>query len=400
VEDDALVREALGQSLELAGFAPHLTSSFIVAKDHILADFEGVILSDMRMPGRDGMHLLDYAQSVDPVLPVILLTGEGDIPMAVAAIRKGAFDFLEKPCANDLLVGTVRRALKSRALVIENRHLKRSLKAGDAAARMIFGTSDKAEALRAQVRTVARVDDAVLVEGAPGSGVAKVAEVVHLLSSNAGGPFVRVAAVSLAPEALARSLVSAAGGSLYIDEIAALPPETQFELLRTVEQAGDARILAGSTKAPVAGHGPGEIHPDLYYRLDGLRIRIPPLKERPEDIPVIFRQYVRQAAEQSNAPEPPVTAEVIADLMAQDWPGNSRALMNAAMRFVLGIDASRRGDDLGLAEKLAQLERTLIVEALQRHQGNASATAMQLKLPRKTFYDKLSKHGIRPEDYR
>ena len=118
VEDDAAVREALGQTLELAGFQPRLASAFIVAKDHIEPDFDGVVLSDIRMPGRDGMHLLDYAQSVDADLPVILLTGEGDIPMAVSAMSRGAFDFLEKPCGNEVLIGAVTRAMRARRLVV------------------------------------------------------------------------------------------------------------------------------------------------------------------------------------------------------------------------------------------------------------------------------------------
>ena len=124
VEDDALVREAIGQTLELEGYTPILAGSFIVAKDHIKRDFHGVVLSDIRMPGRDGLYLLDYVQTMDKDLPVILLTGEGDIPMAVAAITKGAFDFLEKPCANYVLIEAIIKAVRARNLVLENRRLK------------------------------------------------------------------------------------------------------------------------------------------------------------------------------------------------------------------------------------------------------------------------------------
>lgn len=400
VEDDAPVREALGQTLELAGFTPILASAFIVAKDRILPQFDGVILSDIRMSGRDGFHLLDYAQSVDSDLPVILLTGEGDIPMAVDAMQSGAFDFLEKPCTNETLVAAIGKAMKARALVIENRQLKQKIATGDAAARMIFGTSDMIEALRAQIRTIAPVEDSVLIEGAPGSGIAKVAEVIHLLSACATGPFTRVAAVALTPESLNETLATTARGSLFIDEFPAMSPEAQFALLRAMENSEGGRVLAGTTAVPELGHGSGQVLPDLYYRLDALRLRIPALKERPEDIPAIFRQYVRQASEQANVPDRPVTPEVVAELMGQDWPGNTQALRNAAVRFVLGLDLAVDGGALGLAEKLAQVECTLIVEALQHQEGNASAAAEQLKLPRKTFYDKLTKHRIRPEDYR
>ena len=398
VEDEPLVREALGQTLELAGFRAELAGSFIVAKDHIAREFDGIVLSDIRMPGRDGLYLLDYAQSVDPDLPVILLTGEGDIPMAVGAIGKGAFDFLEKPCANDVLVEAVRKALRARALVLENRRLKTQVARGDVAARMIFGVSDEAEALRDQVRRLAVLDDAVQISGAPGSGIAKVAEVLHMLSRRAEVGFVRVAGTGLTPDRLAGLLSENAKGTLFIDEFAAMPGETQFALLEHLDNAGRARVLAGTSVRD--NELASAVLPDLFYRLHALRVRVPALAERPEDIPVIFRHYVQQVAEQSNITAPKVTPEIIADLMTQDWPGNTSALMNAATRFVLGLEAPLAGAAVGLVDKLAQVERALIVEALTRNNGNASATSQALQLPRKTFYDKLTKHKIRAEDYR
>ena len=182
VEDDSAVRDALAQSLALAGLSPIAAGSFVAAKDHITADFAGVILSDIRMPGRDGFYLLSYALEQDPELPVILLTGEGDIPMAVRAIGQGAFDFLEKPCAPADLVAVLERAIRTRTLVLENRRLRAQLVSGDAAARMLFGNSQKAESLRQTVRQAAQAQTEVLVLGAPGPGVSKVAEVIHLSS--------------------------------------------------------------------------------------------------------------------------------------------------------------------------------------------------------------------------
>lgn len=400
VEDDALVREALGQTLELEGYMPILASSFIVAKDHISADFEGVILSDIRMPGRDGLYLLDYVQSVDTELPVILLTGEGDIPMAVGAINKGAFDFLEKPCANDVLLEALRKALKTRHLVLENRRLRSEITRGDLAARLIFGVSDKAEALRNRVRKIAAVDGAVLIDGAPGTGIAKIADVVHQLSTRAQEPITRLPGAGLTPSQLETALSDNPSGTLFLDEFSAMPGESQFSLLEHIDAGTGARILAGSTSDLVSEVGAGTVNPDLFYHLEALKISIPALKDRPEDIPVIFRDYVRQASEQANVREPEITPDVLAGIMARDWPGNTRALMNEATRFVLGLDGQSQGENLGLVEKMAQVERTLIIDALQKNQGNASATATQLKLPRKTFYDKLTKHRIKPEDFR
>lgn len=396
VEDDAPVREALGQTLELEGFAPILASSFVVAKDRIHEGFEGVILSDVRMPGRDGLFLLDHVQSVDPDLPVILLTGEGDIPTAVGATRKGAFDFLEKPCSNEVLIDTVGRAMKARALVIENRRLKAMVVSGDVAERMIFGKSDKAEALRKTVRQLAALDEPVLIEGAPGAGVDKIAEVIHLLSPRAARPFHRVAAAALSPDLLEKQVSDGEGGSLYLDQIAALPPETQYALIDVLDGRRETRILAGTFNTADRT----SFNADLYYRLEALTVRIPALKERPEDIPVHFRQYVQQAREQTGVEPPPITEEVIAGLMAQDWPGNARALMNAATRFVLGQRAEAGAEEMGLTEKLAQVERALLIEGLRRHGGNASLTAEHFKLPRKTLYDKFAKYGIKPASYR
>lgn len=398
VEDDSPLREALTQSLMLADCTPVPAASFVVAKDHIAPDFEGVIVSDIRMPGRDGFYLLSYAQKVDPDLPVILLTGEGDIPMAVRAMGDGAFGFLEKPCAPSDLMAVVERALKTRALVLENRALKRQLKTGDPAARLIFGVSDKAEALRSQVRNVARSGSDALITGAAGTGISKVAEVVHLCSASARAPFVKRSAAGLGADALEASLSEAQGGTLFIDELTALPAQTQFALLEALEQGCGARVIGGAIGLAQLETA---LNAELFYRLEVGHAHIPSISERPEDIPVLFRHYVAQAAEQSGIKAPDVTPEHIAELIAQDWPGNARALMSAAMRFVLGVNAPVAPSvELGLSEQMAQVERAFLISALERNKGQASAAAKALKLPRKTFYDKLARYGIKPDDYR
>jgi len=401
VDDDAAVREALTQTLDLANLRAVPVGSFIEAKDHIAASFGGVVLSDIRMPGRDGFHLLGHAQTVDPDLPVILLTGEGDIPMAVEAMGQGAFDFLEKPCAADDLLPVLHRALQTRALVLENRRLKSQLETGDPAARMLRGTSRIADDLRARVRAAARSGAEVLVTGPPGAGVSKVAEVLHLMSAYAGGPFVKRPAAELDTSALQDALAAAEGGSLFLDEIAALPRSAQYALLERIETGAQARLIAGSTADLPTAMQSGQLNPELYYRLDVMPVRIPALSERPEDIPVLFRHYVAQAAEQAGLPMPELSSDHMAALMAQDWPGNTRSLMSAAMRFVLGMpDDTQDTTELGLAEQMARVERSLLIAALGRQNGRASEAAKTLKLPRKTFYDKLARYGIKPEDYR
>ncbi|MGR3758872.1 sigma-54-dependent transcriptional regulator [Roseobacteraceae bacterium NS-SX3] len=401
VDDDSAVREALGQTLELNELEAVTVGSFVAAKDHITAGFDGVIVSDIRMPGRDGFHLLDYARGVDEELPVILLTGEGDIPMAVQAMSQGAFGFLEKPCAAADLMAVLERALKTRGLVLENRRLKLQLESGDPAARMLFGSSGAAEELRARVRAVAPAAAEVLVTGAPGSGISKVAEVIHLMSPVAQGPFVKRPAAGLTAAALEGLFQDASGGSLFLDEVSAMPGAVQYAVLERLEQGAGARVIAGSTADLAALAAKGGFNADLFYRLDVMRVRIPSLAERPGDIPVLFRHYVAQAAEQAGIEPPEISQEHLAALMAQDWPGNARSLMSAAMRFVLGMpEEASAAAGLGLAEQMAQVERSLLIAALGRANGRAAAAAEALKLPRKTFYDKLARYGIRPEDYR
>lgn len=401
VDDDAAVRDAVAQTLELADLEPIIAASFVAAKDLITSGFRGVILSDIRMPGRDGFHLLEYAKAQDPDLPVILLTGEGDVPMAVKAMDQGAFGFLEKPCSPNDLLSVLERALHTRSLVLENRRLRILVETGDPAARLLFGDSDLAQAMRTRVRRVAQLETDVLITGALGTGISKVAEVIHLSSLRSKAPFVKRAGSGMSPEQLGGAMDVAQNGSLFIDEISQLPAETQLAIFELLEGNSGVRFMAGSTRNLDQAVEDGILNSDLFYRIDVTRLRIPSLAERPEDIPVLFRHYVAQASEQAGITPPEVSPEFLASLMTQDWPGNARSLMSAAMRFVLGMpeDISEAAE-LGLSEQMARVERSLLAAALGRHNGRAVEAAEALKLPRKTFYDKLARYGIRAEDYR
>lgn len=400
IDDDKEVRDALSQSLSLADLAPQVCGSFIEAKDHLSPDFQGVVVSDIRMPGRDGFHLLSYAKSVDADLPVILLTGEADVPMAVQGMSEGAFAFLEKPCAPADLIQKVETALAQRRIALNARRQRHILDSGDAAARMLIGSSALSEALRDRVRAVAKTSAEVLVNGAPGSGTPKVAEVIHLLSPVARHPFIKRSGGALDMEGLRDAIYQAGKGSLFIDEVGALPMPLQFALLDVLETGTDARLIAGTTKQLKSQIEDGSFSAELFYRLDMMNVYIPSLKERPEDIPVMFQHYVAQACEQAALPQPEIKPETLAAIMAQDWPGNARSLMSAAMRFSLGIEDTGTTQELGLAEQMSAVERSLLISALRKHGGHATATATALKLPRKTFYDKLARHGLRAEDYR
>lgn len=401
VDDDRPLRDALAQTLDLAGFPVIQAGTYIEAKDHVREDFPGIVVSDIRMPGKDGFDLLGLVRKTDPELPVILLTGEGDVPMAVRGMSSGAFDFLEKPCDIDEFLTVVRKAAQTRSLVLENRALKREIRRGDAAARMLVGTSALSEQMREAARAAARTSAEVLVTGPKGAGTAKMAEVIHLLSAAAQRPLIKVPGVAMTPETVEDAFRRAEGGTIFVDEVSALSPAAQYHLLDRLESVAGTRVIAGTYADLTALANAGTFNADLYYRLDVMRVRIPALKERPEDIPVLFRHYVAIACEQAHLPEPDITPDVISGLMAQDWPGNARALMNAAMRFAMRLsDPVVQPGELGLNEQIAQVEATLITDALRRCGGNATEAAAALKLPRKTFYDKLARHGIRPEDYR
>ncbi len=399
VDDERELRIALGQTLELADLAPVLAGSVIEAKDHISTGFEGVILSDVRMPGRDGFALLAHARATDPDLPVILLTGQGDIPMAVEGMRAGAFAFLEKPCAPGDLLAVIERALAARGLVLENRRLRARIEAGDAAARVIVGESQQAQTLRARVRAVAATRAPVLIAGEPGTGTAQVAEVIHALGGAAA--WHRVNAAQAGPAELGEVLAAAGNGTVFVEEIGQLSGAAQLGLLDLIDAFPAARLIASATDDIDAGVQAGRFSPDLFYRLDVMRVHLPPLRDRREDIPAMFARFVALACEQAARPRPDIPADLVARLVAQPWPGNARALQNAAMRFALGLpDAGEEGVGEGLGERMRRVERALIVEALERHRGQAGAAAAALRLPRKTFYDKLARHGLRPEDYR
>lgn len=401
VDDDRSVLEALAQTLQLEGHSVQPCSSYIEAKDHISPDFPGIVVSDIRMPGRDGFDLLARVRKIDATLPVILLTGEGDIPMAVRGMSDGAFAFLEKPCDRQDLLATVSRAGENRALVLENRLLRRRLQAGDAAARMIIGSSQKMQDLRAQLRAVAMTSTKVLVCGEPGTGTGRVAEAIYALRARPG-PLQRVAAAQWQGNQVGDSLKSASGGTLLLEGLHDMPMPTQAQLLSLLPDMHDVHLIATTNDRPQDAVDAGRLNADLFLRFNTARLRVPPLRERTQDIPELFRHFVRLAGDQAGITPPEIPADLPLHLAGQDWPGNTRAVQNVAMRFALGLEnpVETGPQNNGLATRVALYERALIIDALQRLDGQASAAARDLGLPRKTFYDKLTKHGIRAEDYR
>ncbi|MDP1631209.1 MAG: sigma-54 dependent transcriptional regulator [Caulobacter sp.] len=434
VDDDADLRAAHGQSLKLAGFDVLALASAEAALARIGADFPGVVVSDIRMPGMDGRQLFHRLRDLDPDLPVIFITGHGDIAQAVEALQDGAYDFVAKPFASDRLIASVRRALEKRRLVLDNRRLIAGASQIDADLTLI-GDTPVMDRLRANIRHIAEADVDVLVEGETGVGKELVAQALHRWSRRRHHPFVAVSCAAL-PETMIESelfghetgafsgalrrrvgrIESADRGTLFLDEVESLAMAAQGRMLRVLEErlinpmgssearAVDIRVVAASSTDLGALADQGQFRADLFYRLNVLRIRVPPLRERRADIPLLFGHFQAQAAARFRRDPPPLTDRVRQRLLEYDWPGNVRELGHFAERLVLGLDDTAdpdmAQDRLGLAERMDAFETRILQDALRDHRGDVRATIAALSLPRKTFYDKIKRRGIDISRYR
>lgn len=434
VDDDAELLAANGQTLALAGYEPQLYSSAETALAALGPGFPGVVVSDLRMPGTSGLTLFRELKKRDPDLPVILVTGHGDIEMAVASLREGVYDFIAKPYPGDRLLASVGRAVEKRRLVIENRRLQAASEAEQGA--QLLGETPAMIRLRQTIRQIADAEVDVLIEGETGSGKEVVANLIHRLSPRRDGEYVVLNCGAL-PETVMESelfghergaftgadrrrigrIEHADGGTLFLDELESMPPALQVKLLRVLEareitplgvnetRAVDLRVVAAvkvDLSNPVLR---GDFREDLYYRLNVVTLRVPPLRERKEDIPLLFAHFLDRAGQRFRRDVPELDASLRHRLMRHDWPGNVRELAHFAERVALGLETQEGASDavreaLGLSDRVAQFEASLLRDALQRHKGEAQPALEELKLPRKTFYDKLQRHGLVPRDFR
>lgn len=433
VEDDPAVRMGSAQALSLAGLQ---VQSFADAESALAAlarEQPGAVVSDVRLPGKDGIALLHELRQLDRELPVILVTGHGDVAMAVQAMRDGAHDFIEKPFSSEQLVRVTRQALEKRALLLENRRLKEALPSQDGLP--VIGQSRAMQEVRRLIAALAPTDVDILINGETGCGKEVVARAIHSTSGRRG-PFVAINCAAL-PESVFESemfgheagaftgagkrrigkIEYAHGGTLFLDEIESMPLNLQVKLLRALQErsierlggntpvAVDCRVVAASKADLKALADAGGFRADLYYRLNVVSIDLPPLRQRREDIPLLMAHFLREAAARFGREVPLWDAADLAHWQAQDWPGNVRELKNAAERFCLGLGHQRPlADDhephLSLAQRLDLVERRCIEEALRQSAGNVALAAEQLQLPKKTLYDKLARFAIAAEDFR
>ncbi|MEG0052408.1 MAG: sigma-54 dependent transcriptional regulator [Comamonas sp.] len=435
VEDDADVAMACEQALQLEGLECLCMGSADLALKQLSPDFKGVVVSDIRLPRMSGLELLHALRAMDAELPVILITGHGDISMAVQAMKDGAQDFLEKPFAPELLVNAVHRALERRRLVLEVRSLRQQLQSRDSRDLLqgqLLGRSPLVQQLRQTVQSLAASAADVLIMGETGTGKELVARCLHETSNRKNGHFVAINCGGL-PETLFDSemfgseagaftgagkkrigkIEHASGGTLFLDEIESMPIAMQIKLLRVLqervlERLGsntlipvDCRVIAATKLDLLELSRQGQFRADLYYRLNVATLNLPPLRERREDVPLLFEHFALQAAARHQRPVPELTAERLNTLMAHDWPGNVRELRNVAERMTLGIEAGSApfgaaavANPQSLAATVESIERALIAEALRANEGNLTRTAQALNTPKTTLHDKIRKYGL------
>jgi len=433
IEDEQAVREAISQTLELGGFTVHACGSVEQAQPWLNPGFAGVIVTDVRLPGRSGLELLTQVVTLDPDLPVIVVTGHGDVSMAVDAMRAGAYDFIEKPFAAERLMETANRAQEKRSLILENRRLKAAWAAHPDMPSLI-GQSAAIEKVRTMIRSVGPTMVDILVNGQTGSGKEVVARQLHVASGRQG-PFVAINCGAL-PEAVFESeifgheagaftsaqkrrigkLEYAKGGTVFLDEIESMPLALQVKLLRVLQErklerlggnepiAIDCRIIAASKANLLQMSAQGSFREDLYYRIGVVSIDLPRLNERREDIPLLLAHFIQGAAIRYQRPLPQWTLAQMAQWQTRDWPGNVRELRNFADRLVLGVAegvadlALQDGGDLpsgiSLPQQMDAYERMLITETLNASGGNVAVAADRLGLPKKTLYDKIKKYQL------
>ncbi|MCP1606811.1 sigma-54-dependent transcriptional regulator [Pseudomonas citronellolis] len=434
IDDDPHLRQALDQTLDLAGFRATSLGDARELDASLARDWPGVVVSDIRMPGVDGLQLLEQLHAQDPELPVILITGHGDVPLAVKAMRAGAYDFLEKPFPSDALLDSVRRALEVRRLVLENRSLRMALAERKEVKGRLVGQSAGMQRLQEQVAALSGLQADVLILGETGSGKEVVARALHDLSNRRNGPFVAINAGALAESVVESELFGheqgaftgaqkrrigkfefANGGTLFLDEIESMSLDVQVKLLRllqerVVERLGsnqliplDIRIIAATKEDLRLAADDGRFRADLYYRLNVASLRIPPLRERGEDILLLFQHFAERAAQRHGIAARTLSPAQRAQLLGHSWPGNVRELQNVAERFALGLDlgldeyqANAPAQAVGgsLNEQVEAFERALIAAEMANQHSSLRSLAETLGVPRKTLHDKLRKHGL------
>ena len=431
VDDEPDMRESISQWLVLSGFETETFASAEDALKVIGSDWPGIVVSDIRMPGMDGMAFLKRLMGLDSNLPVIMITGHGDVPMAVEAMRLGAMDFMEKPFNPDRMTQLAKKATQARRMTMDNRALRRDLSEGQQVMSKLIGASPVMERLREDILDLGQADGHVLIDGETGTGKTLVAHALHAVGPRASKKFVPVSCAAYNDEALASRLFGpiedglpaveeARAGTLCLEDVEALSEALQARLLAFISEQGtpaETRIIAISNARGEGRKAEDSLRPDLFYRLSALKITLPPLRARGEDILALFTRMTEQFSEEYGCEPPQVSAQEAAQLLQAPWPGNIRQLINVAERAVLqnrrgsgsiasllmadGEDNQQATTTEGkpLKEYVESFEKMLIDNTMRRHKGSISGVMDELCLPRRTLNEKMAKYGLQRGDY-
>lgn len=444
VDDEEIVRRAFTHQLTQHGFEVEAKDSAEKALDVLTREWPGIVITDMMMPGMNGLELLAGIRETDPDLPVVLMTGQGDVPMAVKAIQDGAYDFLEKPFETGRFMDVINRALEKRRLVMEVRELK-AARESSRGKTQIIGKSPAIEKLRQTVTNIADCDVDVLLIGETGTGKDLIARCLHEQSKRAGNHFVAINCGAI-PEAIIESELfgheagsftgaskrrigkfeHAQGGTVFLDEIESMPLHLQVKLLHVLQdryilRVGsndpvnvDVRVIAATKEDLKQAYAENKFRKDLYYRLNVVQIELPALRDRKEDIPLLFQHFALEACARYNIQAPAPSKEMIQRLLSRQWEGNVRELRNEAEKFVLGLNldlesslmssdepaSSNPGENnQTFKEQVANFERNLIEQELIRQRGDLKKAQEALQIPKQTLYDKIKTFGLNRKDY-
>ena len=433
IDDERDMRLSITQWLALSGYE---SESFASAEDAIVnigPNYPGVVITDIKMPGMDGMKLLKKLMGQDSTLPVILITGHGDVPMAVEAMRLGAFNFLEKPFEPEELTQLVKSAVQSRRLTLENRELRHELSDGSKIIRKLAGSSKIMLKLKEDILDFSQSDASILIEGETGTGKTLVAHALHAASQKSTKKLIIIHCSAFDEASLSKRLFGpievsdsflpafeeAKGGTLILENIETLPINLQGKLLdkmAELENSLETRLITISNhSSPLSAKK--MLRDDLYFRISSLKISVPPLRKRGSDILDLFSQYTLSFSEEYGCSPPLLNSEQSSQLLHAPWQGNVRQLINIAEQIVIqsrrgnlnlssllivtdeNVDNTKTSDGKALKECVEEFEKSLIESIMRKHKGSINRVMEELLIPRRTLNEKMAKYSLNRSDY-
>ena len=433
IDDERDVRLSITQWLALSGYEPESFASAEDAIANIGPNYPGVVVSDIKMPGMDGMKLLKKLMGQDSTLPVILITGHGDVPMAVEAMRLGAFNFLEKPFEPEELTQLVKSAVQSRRLTLENRELRHELSDGSKIIRKLAGSSKIMLKLKEDILDFSQSDASILIEGETGTGKTLVAHALHAASQKSTKKLIIIHCSAFDEASLSKRLFGpievsdsflpafeeAKGGTLILENIETLPINLQGKLLdkmAELENSLETRLITISNhSSPLSAKK--MLRDDLYFRISSLKISVPPLRKRGSDILDLFSQYTLSFSEEYGCSPPLLNSEQSSQLLHAPWQGNVRQLINIAEQIVIqsrrgnlnlssllivtdeNVDNTKTSDGKPLKEYVEEFEKSLIESIMRKHKGSINRVMEELLIPRRTLNEKMAKYSLNRSDY-